>query len=901
MSLLFHGDPTTTPWPLRLGCTVDLARRQLRLAEQVVSLTTREAELLGYLVGREGQDVSLVELQREVWGHGPDVISRAVQNTVHRLKRKIEVDPAQPRHLITVHGTGFRLVRAVEVESVPVAPVEEGSFGRSKVCADLLGLLETRRVVTLSGLGGIGKTHVARQLQRTRGGLFVDLRAAVDGEGVWRSMAAGLGLVGVVDLRAQLGRALAARGAVLVVLDNAEHLVPEVQSALSVWLDEAPDARWLVTSRVRLGVEGEQLVALEPLPVPDEGDDVQRITASPSVRLFLARCTGDPGLLPEVAALVRALEGIPLALELAAARTAVTDAGGIHARLRDHLAVLRRPGGRERHDAVATTLAWSWTLLSEVERRALAQLSVFRAPFRLEAAEAVLSLPDDAFPLDVVQVLVEASLVHRVPDTDPPRLHLYAVVRAFASAHLLDPGPPLARHAGFFRLHGSPERDLSDRSPTADEDARLRDDELEDLLAAADTALASGDAALAVDLARALAAAFQHRGPLLASRRAVEAALELADVEAGLAPRRVALRVQWASVLARAARWDEVERVSAAARADRPDAEHLILLHFVDALRHLMQAHPDDAERSLQAALDGRSSRALRAQLLNLGSHLAMRRRDFEQARSMLQRSLVLAEGNPRLTRAASSTLGTALAGLGDVERALHHKSEAVRLARGSGSQHGLADALEGFAIACVEAAPERAEALFAEASTHYARLGRPRPTLLVNRAELALDLGEPERARVLASEAVAIAAEGGSTLILALSRAVLGRALLESGEPERALPVLDEAREGLPDAESRPRALLDLARATTLARLGDERARVVLAEAEAALIAPSDLIHVAAVRGEVALALGDRAIAAAALAEAEAGLLQAPARRLTRLVDALRRRLDGLPADPSC
>ncbi len=883
-------DPVAKPWPLRSGCTIDLARQQVRLGERVVGLTAKEVSLLQYLVEREGEDVGIEELHREVWGHGPEVISRAAQNTAHRLKRKIEEDPKKPNHLLTVHGVGFRLVRAREVQALPVAPVESTLFGRSAELSRVRALLEDHRVVTVSGLGGMGKTRFARELLREEGGVFADLVGVSDGDGVLRAMAGALGLVRRGDAVEQIGRSIAARGRFLLVLDNVEQLVLPVSEMLPRWREIAPDARWLITSRLRLSVTGEQLFALEALAVPRREADIDAIRTTPAVQLFLARAAGEVGDLSAVAELCRQLEGIPLALELAAARTVMLDAQGICDRLSERLRVLRRPGGG-RHDAVAETLAWSWSLLTPAEQVALRQCAIFQTPFRVEAAEQVLQIPGDDFVLDTIQGLVDASLLNRVEASSPVRLRMYEVTRDFAR----DPEPDEAlalRHARFFARHGAPERDLSERPVEAAADALRRDAELEDLIAGTQAALSAGDLACSLDIVRALVASMAVRGPLLGARPWVEAALSLADDEPGLAARRSALRLLWGSSLAKSSAWEEFTQVYAAALRDDPSPVERVQWHWLEAIRHLFQADFEKAQQSWISAMDGVGDNGpLRAQVLAVGAHLALRRRELVEARAMLFRSLDFAAGRDRLLRPVHGVLGTVLRALGEPDAALEHKEESLRLALETRQLDAQADSHEGLGSCLASLGRlDEAEHHFAEAAARYAEVGLNSFTLVTNRAELALERGDPAAARLLASEAAEEARRAGATTIEALILAVDGRAILDLGDDAQALAVLKRARSMLPEAERKGGAELDLSLAIAMARCGDSAARTVLARGRDVEETMADQLRGWCAHGEVEAALGDLNEARRALVEIE-GLESLP--RLDRLVDALRSRID--------
>lgn len=303
-------------------------------------------------------------------------------------------------------------------------------------------IAEGARVVTLVGPAGVGKTRLSVAVAARHGDrVFCDLRAArrrddlIDA--LLRALRPAVDLARMRgDVAKRVGGWLRARGPVCVVLDNFEQLDDASAEVVGVWRDEAPDATLLVTSRHPLRLSGQRLVQVTPLSARDDG---------PATSLFFdraelargARLARDAHTLAVVGELVRALDGLPLAIELAAARLEVMSLDELRERLEARFAVLRLPdarGGVEHHDALWDALSWSWQLLSEPERDALRCASVFADGFTLEAAEATMC-SRAMTALDALHALRQKSLL-RVSAGASSRYALYESVRAFARCKL---------------------------------------------------------------------------------------------------------------------------------------------------------------------------------------------------------------------------------------------------------------------------------------------------------------------------------------------------------------------------------------------------------------------------------------------------------------------------------
>ena len=328
-------------------------------------------------------------------------------------------------------------------------PAERDTFiGRREALAELQGRFDYgARLVSVLGVGGTGKTRLVTRFGWGSlgvfpgGAWFCDLAQARSLDGIVAAVAKGLDVpLGKDDPVAQIGNAIAGRGQCLVIIDNFEQVARHAEQTLGQWLNRTSNARFLVTTREVLGLPGEQVLALAPLPAAD------------AMTLFLRRAeAAKPGFQPTagdqaaLAPLVKLLEGLPLAIELAAARVRVMSPRTLLSRMNERFKLLASAGGRvDRQATLRAVFDWSWDLLSVPEKEALAQLSVFEGGFTLESVEAVLDLSahdNPPWPMDALQSLVHKSFVRQVSDD---RFDLLVSVQEYASEHLRTP----ARYAG---------------------------------------------------------------------------------------------------------------------------------------------------------------------------------------------------------------------------------------------------------------------------------------------------------------------------------------------------------------------------------------------------------------------------------------------------------------------
>ncbi len=390
-------------------------------------------------------------------GLPPDVRVRDLGQ--HRLK-----DLARPQHLFQVVVDGlpadFPSLKSLNVLPNNL-PVQLTSFiGRKREIAEVKGLLSTTRLLTLTGAGGAGKTRLAVQVAAevledfSDGVWLVELAALSDPALVPQAIASALGVP------EQLGRLLDETvtdslrlKSVLLVVDNCEHLLPVVAHRADVLLRGCPDLRVLATSREGLGIPGELTYRVPSLSLPDlqRLPSLENLTEYEAIRLFIERATfGQPGFAVTnrnalaVAQICHRLDGIPLAIEMAAARVKGLSVEQIASRLDDRFRLLTA-GHRTalpRHQTLRATMDWSYDLLPEHERVMLRRLSVFAGGFTLEAAERVCAgeAIDTSAVLDLLLRLVDKSLVVAEERNGEVRYRLLEMIRQYGRDRLLESG-----------------------------------------------------------------------------------------------------------------------------------------------------------------------------------------------------------------------------------------------------------------------------------------------------------------------------------------------------------------------------------------------------------------------------------------------------------------------------
>lgn len=460
---------------IRIGTLhVFLDRREIRSNGKLLRIGSRAFEILELLIRANGALVSKDEIMQRVWPHTV-VEENNLQVHIAALRKAL----ADDRNLIvTVPGRGYRLVGGRADVAPPVRAVTSrltaaptALVGREQTVAEVLAALDTARVVTLVGAGGIGKTRLALEAAMRAearfpdGAAFVSLATVAAPQFVPDALAAAFGIAqpaGSLTLEAVL--ASVANRRMLLVLDNCEHLLDAAARIASALTESDAGLRVLATSREALRIQGERLCPIPPLEVPREGaDDAETLGAS-AVQLFSARVqAADPRFpLDErsvslMASVCRRLDGLPLAIELAAARAAVLGIDVLAAHLDDHFRLLT--GGFRtalpRHQTLQAMYDWSYRLLGDAERLLLRWLGVFRGTFSIDAVREIVGATRlaDADLLDTIAGLVSKSLLSLESAHGAPRYRLLTTTRAYALQQLENNGECAAAaraHANYF-------------------------------------------------------------------------------------------------------------------------------------------------------------------------------------------------------------------------------------------------------------------------------------------------------------------------------------------------------------------------------------------------------------------------------------------------------------------
>ena len=412
-------------------------------------------------------------------------------------------------------------------------PVQPTAFvGREREVAEIAKALDEARVVTLCGVGGVGKTRLSLQVAADvvprfpDGAWLVELASVGGADAVEETVAGAFGLQ--QSPGTAIGQSLLDHlrtKSLLLLLDNCEHLLGPVAGLVDTILRASPGVKILATSREGLGVPGERLVAVPSLETPDPDMEVDELLATEAVRLFTERARESRSDLALGAAdaaavgeLCRRLDGIPLAIELAATRVRVMSPAEIveHLDRRFKLLTAGRRTAVSRHQTLRSTVDWSYDLLEEPERATLRRLSVFSGDFDLSAAETVAGTePIEAWEVsDLLFHLVDKSLVIADTSSIPTRYRLLETIRDYAWERLVEAGEADAaasRHCGHY-LVLSEEQGAGLRGPEETICKSRVTRELDNIRTALRWATDAGDADRGLRIVDALALAGTLRG-----------------------------------------------------------------------------------------------------------------------------------------------------------------------------------------------------------------------------------------------------------------------------------------------------------------------------------------------------------------------------------------------------
>jgi len=444
--------------PVRMGLATGEA--ELRGADYFGAVLNRAARVMA--AGHGGQ-ILLAESTAGLLS-GVDLVDLGPR----RLR-----DLPTPVALFQVRGAGlqadFPALRALDASPGNLRPQTTSFIGRESEVAELHAAVKAHRLLTLTGVGGVGKTRLALEVtarladEFPDGVWFFDLAAVADPAAVPAAVAAVLGIIQQPGKSVANSVAAALEGRVrLLVFDNCEHVVDSAADLVEAILAASATVTILATSREGLGVSEERLWRVPSL-------DVNSGTESAAVNLFLDRAQSvvsdfslaQPGEADAVVEICRRLDGIPLAIELAASRMASMTAGEVRDRLDQRFRLLvgsRR--GLSRHQTLRHAVAWSYDLLDESEKALLERCSVFAGGFDLESACAVMGSDDDFATLDLLDALVRKSLLVADRSSGRTRFSMLETIRQFAEDQLVARGEASEIRAAHSRYFAGREADI---------------------------------------------------------------------------------------------------------------------------------------------------------------------------------------------------------------------------------------------------------------------------------------------------------------------------------------------------------------------------------------------------------------------------------------------------------
>jgi predicted ATPase/class 3 adenylate cyclase len=689
----------------------------------------------------------------------------------HRLK-----DFDDPQHIYQLEVEGLQAeFTPLKTPDIPSRlPVQLTSFiGREREFREIAELMRRSRLVTLTGPGGSGKTRLAiesasRMIQSFPDGVyFVDLSPIRDPELVPSAMMTALGLKQHPDRGAldTVTEYLEGRSA-LLILDNFEQ-VTEASAVARAVLEQAPSINLLVTSRVRLDLPGEHEFPVPPLDVPKLNGDLGAVSQNEAVELFVHRARAvrpsfeisDQNARP-IAEVCARLDGLPLAIELAAAQIRLLSPSELLQRLQQRLSGLGT-GSRnvpERQRTLRSTIEWSYELLEPSERRFFARLGVFVGGATFDAVDAVCN-PEENLGFDTLEglaSLIDKSLVRRVEFPEGSRFTMLETIREYARERLedeFDLDDTERRHAGYFASvaedHGP-----TVRGAAADVRAALARD-LDNFRAAMSWSLRSDNAPFGLRIAASLWRFFVETAHLRESLEVLESLLERPSASA-----RDRVRASAVLALGSLLYWktdyrgtqERYEEALSLYEEVGSETERMQALMYL-AYAFVAQAEPDKAMEVIDRALvlsEAVTDEALLAELTGLRGGTHITRGEYDEGLKWLEESLERFEAAGALlwsneTRARISSLYRMQGRVDEAEAYLRQSFQAYQLV--GGLTNSGAVALQFAAVATARGDHERAMRLAGFAEKVSEQLGGRPPTALLLvpdfRAEAAGSLDE--------------------------------------------------------------------------------------------------------------------------------------------------------------
>ena len=653
-------------------------------------------------------------------------------------------------------------------------------IGRSKELRHLKLLFQKSQtqLVTLLGPGGIGKTRLSKRFgsmwlgDYTGGIWFCDLSEAQSVDGIFFAVAKAFGVpLTKVDVVNHIGNIIAGHGQCLLIIDNFEQVIAYAKDTIKVWMDQAPQAQFLVTSRFVLDFSGEMIFNLKPLPVSEEG--VLLFESRAQERRAEFKLLDDN--INDVMSIVETLDGLPLAIELAASRIAVLQPRQIKERLKDRFKLLTGAKGvAKRQQTLLAAIDWSWALLSEWEKSTLAQCSVFEGGIRLESAEDVIDLspyPDAPAVMDVLQNLVDKSLIRREVqpyDSNEPWFGMYLSIRAYAEKKIqasdeFTGGNPSGlkalrkRHADHFARFGQEEYTEKLDTKSGIKEGKIAKSEIDNILSALHFSIDQKEVENASLLLRAASYILNQIGPVYLIKSPAEEVMKLSS-----------------------------ENPKSYIRAG------LVLTIYHSFVRHDAGSTLQFVERVLNKSIEINDLNAVARLNFHIGKiHGLMG--NANQAIEYAKTSISLAKkiGNERVEAISNSMLSRVYVDLGMIKESEDCIQVVLKIARKNGLIRLEAIALNGFGIICMRKASfEEAKEIFEQVIelNKHSNVGGNTSDVAFNLGETYAYIGKYEQARKIHLELLKDARKFGNKHVERVTLCAIGNQYAEQGNYDLAI-----------------------------------------------------------------------------------------------------------------